>query len=212
MRWIRPATAAMILSAALAGCDQPVGSAVSTPEATNDPTALATAPAPTPGPSPEAQATTSFEAATYRDEVAGFEFDYPATWTVGPVEQYSRGGITVFTSWARPTDVLPSETPPGETRLDVTVQAWEPVGDLEAFLAVRREAWLASGNVIARESSWAAADGRPAAEFIVEDTAGVEAYFFFTTVGGRYLVLSGSGDLAVLGEIANSVRPIPFSY
>lgn len=212
MHRIRLAAAAIVLSTAFAGCDQPGNPAGSTPEPTRQPTAILTTPASTSEPLPDAQPTTSFEAATYRDEVAGFELDYPASWTVGPVEQYSRGGITAFTSWARPTDVLPSETPPGETRLDVTVQAWEPVRDLEAFLAQRREAWLASGNVIARESSWTTSDGWPAAEFIVVDAGGAEAYFFFTTVGDRYLVLSGSGDLGLLGEIANSVRPVPFSY
>jgi hypothetical protein len=170
------------------------------PAATAVPTEAPTAP---PAPS------LSFEAELYRDASAGFEFDHPATWVVGPVQQYSRGGITAFTSWDRPTDVLPDAAPPGETRLDATVQLWDPTGDLEAFLAQRHLAWEASGITSLSEERWALEDGREAVGYVVEGTDGEQAYFFFTTIGDRYLVLSGTGDLGVLAEIAHTVRPIP---
>jgi hypothetical protein len=150
----------------------------------------------------------AFEATTYRNETSAFEFDYPAGWFVGPVEQYSRGGITAFTSWERPTDVLPGETPPGETRFDATVQLWDPQNDLEAFIAQRRMAWDASSIVVQSEEEWVLSDGRPARAFVVAGADGIEAYFFFTTIGDDYLVLSGSGDLALLAEIAHTVRPL----
>jgi len=154
----------------------------------------------------------SFEAATYRNPSAGFEFDYPAGWAVGPDEQYSRGGITAFSSWDRPTDVLPGATPPGETRLDVTVQLWDPKGDLKAFLDQRQSAWDGSGIRVISEERWNLADGRQAAAFVVEGSDGTPAYFFLTTIGDRYLVLSGEGDLALLAEIAHTVRPTPLEY
>src|SRR3972149_2736945 len=66
----------------------------------------------------------SFQPTAYGNETAGFEFDHPAGWAGGPIEQHSRGGITAFTSWDRPTDVLPGETPAGETRMDGVVHAW----------------------------------------------------------------------------------------
>jgi len=178
--------------------------------ATSPPTAT-TAPAAT------ARPTTSFEATTYRDPSAGFEFDHPASWTVGPVEQQSRGGITAFTSWSRPTDALPGETPAGETRMDATVQLWDPTGDLNAFVTrfLDSLASLASapandaiGIAVMSDESLTLSDGRPAAAFVVEGSDGSQGYFFFTTIGDNYLVLSGSGDLALLAEIAHTVRPL----
>jgi hypothetical protein len=180
------------------------------PTSTEAPPPVAESPTATLEPSPVAGP--SFEAVSYRDEVAGFEFDHPASWFVGPVEQYSRGGITAFTSWERPTDLLPGETPPGETRLDVAVQLWDPTGDLEAFVQQRRGAWDASGISVVSQEEWSLEDGRPARAFVVAGADGAQAYFFFTTIGDRYLVLSGDGDLALLAEIARTVRPIPFSY
>jgi hypothetical protein len=175
------------------------------PAATSAPTAA-------PLPSETEAAALSFEPETYSDPSAGFEFDYPAGWTVGPVQQYSRGGITAFTSWARPTDVFPDEAPPGETRMDATVQLWDPTGDLEAFVGQRRGAWDASGIAVVSEETLTLEDGRPAMTFVVQGTDGAQAFFFLTTIGDKYLVLSGSGDLALLAEIARTVRPLEITY
>jgi len=144
--------------------------------------------------------------ATYRDEDAGFEFDYPAGWTVGPSEQYSRGGITAITSWSRPSDVLPGPTPAGETRLDVTVQLWEPINDLEAFVNQRQGAWEASGSEVVSHETWALSEAVSAEVFVVEGSDGVRGFFFFTVIADKYLVLSGDGDLELLAEIAGTVR------
>lgn len=176
----------------------------------------ADAPTPTPVPSTATEVSLptatqpgpSFEPDAYRDEVAGYEFDHPASWFVGPVQQYSRGGVTAFTSWERPTDVLPGEAPPGETRLDATVQLWDPKGDLEAFVAQRMTAWDASGIGILSQEEWTLRDGRAARAFIVAGSDGAQGYLFFTTLGDDYLVLSGSGDLTLLAEIAHTVRPL----
>ena len=209
----------LTFAAALAGCAAP-GVPTIGPEdvqATVDAVLTEAAPAPTsaataPLPSATLPASLSFEAELYRDASAGFEFDYPSTWTVGPNEQQSRGGITAFTSWERPADVLPDATPPGETRMDATVQLWDPTGDLEAFVAQRRGAWDNSGITVTSEEAWTLEDGRAAAAFTVEGTDGAQAYFFFTTIGDKYLVLSGDGDLALLAEIAHTVRPTPLEY
>ncbi len=208
---LRTVLSILLVAAALSACAGPTPSAP-----------LATEPLPTEPPMTEPPATEpptleptvmtpappSFEAETYRDETSGFEFDYPAGWFVGPMEQQPRGGILAFTSWERPTDELPGETPPGETRMDATVQLWDPHNDLEAFIAQRVTAWEASGNVVQAQEEWTLSDGRPARAFIVTATDGSEAYFFFTTIGPDYLVLSGSGDLELLAEIAHAVRPL----
>ncbi len=192
------------LAVILAGCAPsgvpgPTSEPATEPVATEIPIAEATATLPA-GP--------AFEAATYQDALAGFEFDYPTGWVVGPVEQYDRGGITTFTSWDRPADILPGETPAGETRVDATVQLWDPKGDLEAFLGQRMTAWDASSIQVLSQEDWALLDGRPARAFVVAGPDGAQAYFFFTTIGDKYLVLSGSGDLALLAEIAHTVRPL----
>jgi len=178
------------------------------------PLAATTAPAAT------AQPTASFEAATYRDASAGYQFEYPASWTVGPVEQQSRGGTTTFTSWSRPTDALPGETPAGGTRMDATVQLWDPAGELNAFVQrfldslaseASRPAYDSIGLDVISDESLTLSDGRPAA-FVVQGADGIQDSFFFTTVGDRYLVLSGEGDLALLAEVARTVRPIEITY
>ena len=213
MRIARRGLAAAVGLIMVAGCASPAP-AVPTEMPTQPVMVSATAEPPGPTqPAPTEAPTPSFEPATYQNDLAGFAFDYPASWTVGPTQQQSRGGITSFTSWSRPADVLPDETPPGETRLDVTVQLWDPKGDLEAFLGQRRGAWAASGSTVVEEKQWTLGeDGRPAASFVVQGSDGAQAYFFFTTLGDDYLVLSGSGDLALLAEIAGTVRPTPPAY
>jgi hypothetical protein len=194
----------------LSGCSGPSAAApTATIEQAASPVAPSATAAPTTVSQPTARPGPTFQPVTYRDETGGFEFDHPAGWTVGPIEQFPRGGITAFTSWERPADVLPGETPPGETRLDATVQLWEPVNDLEAFVETRRLAWEASDIHIVSQEEWALGDDRAAQAFIVEGSEGARAYFFFTTLEDKYLVLSGDGDLMLLAEIAHTVRPIP---
>jgi hypothetical protein len=207
----RIALALILAAAALSACGGPTSETPApAPSETSAPPA--TEPMVTEPPVAEATPTLpagpSFDATTYRNETSGFEFDYPAGWYVGPIEQYSRGGITAFTSWERPTDVFPDETPPGETRFDATVQLWDPKGDLQAFVEQRMMAWDASGIVVASEEAWTLNDGRTARAFVVTGSDGAQAYFFFTTIGEDYLVLSGWGDLALLAEVAHTVRPL----
>ena len=209
------AAAACLFALGLAGCKLRGQSSV---EPTGAPAAAAVSATPTAEPPPAAEPSStpapapSFEAVTYRDATNGFELDHPASWVVGPTQQQSRGGITAFTSWDRPIDEPPGMTPPGETRMDVTVQLWDPAGDLDAFLGQRHIAWDASGIAVISEERWTLVDNRAAAAFGVEGSDGAQAYFFFTTIGDRYLVLSGDGDLALLSEIAHTVRPAPLEY
>ena len=209
------AAAACLLTLGLAGCKLRGPSSIEpTGEATSAFASATTTAEPPPAaePSSTPASTPSFEAVTYRDTTNGFELNHPASWIVGPTQQQSRGGITAFSSWQRPIDELPGSTPPGETRMDVTVQLWDPTGDLDAFLGQRHIAWDASGIAVISEERWTLVDDRAAAAFGVEGPDGAQAYFFFTTIGDRYLVLSSDGDLALLAEIAHSVRPVPLEY
>ena len=143
-----------------------------------------------------------------RDEAAGFEFDYPAGWTVDSGERQSRGYYVQFYSWDwKPGDPI-DPLPEGGTALSVTVQLWDPKNDLEAFINQRKTAWDASGISIQSENHLTLAGDRPATEFTVQATDGAQAYFLLTTNGDDYLVISGNGDLKVLAEIAHTLRPI----
>lgn len=158
------------------------------------PTIVVSAPEPTSAPAPASEPV-SFEAATYRNDAAGFEFDYPAEWV--PDEQVfgERGSGVQF-------------TPPGETSLSVMVLLWDPKNDLDAFVEQRKTGWSASGATILSEEELTLEGGRRAASFVVEGVDGVEAYFMLATLGEDYLLLSGSGDLDLLAEIARTVRPL----
>ena len=145
---------------------------------------------------------------TYRDDEAGFEFDYPAGWAFDPGEHQSRGYYVQFYSWdwkpGDPIDPLPA----GGTILSVTVQRWDPKNDLEAFVNQRKLAWGASGISILSEERLTLAGDRPSAQFTVQGVDGSQAFFLLTTNGENYLVLSGDGDLGLLADIAHTLRPI----
>jgi len=158
-------------------------------------TAVPPTPIPTDLPTPTTQPL-SFVAATYRDEAAGFELDYPAEWgkpfSMGGGD---RGSIMQFRV---------SE----EAQLDVVVLLWDPKGDLGAFLANHHVAWDTSGINVISEEATTLADGRSAARIVVQGSDGARGFFFFTTLGDRYLQLSGGGDLELLAEISRTVRPL----
>jgi hypothetical protein len=159
-------------------------------------------PAPTDAPaSPTAIPTSplSFDPATYRDESAGFEFDYPAEWG-SPISMGSgpRASIMQFSVNGAP-------------QLDVTVQRWDPVNDLESFADQRKQAWEASGFSLLLEEPVILSGGGRGMRFVVQSQSGERGFFFFTPFGDSYLVLSGSGNLDLLAEIALTVRPITAS-
>jgi hypothetical protein len=199
--WVMSGFAVILLLLAACGPSTPT---VPIATATDSPASMTPTSTATSEPTPTQEL--SFQSATYQDDVAGFEFDYPASWTVGPSEQYSRGGITAFSSWSRPNDVLPDETPPGETRLDVAVMLWDPINDLDAYVEQRMRALLDSGLTLVSQETWSLTGGRTAEVFVVESNEGRQFFFFFTTIADKYLVLSGDGALTLLAEIAKTVR------
>lgn len=175
-------------------------------EATQE--AVISEPTETPPPTETSILQPAFEAMTYRDDEAGFEFDYPAGWAFDPGEHQSRGYYVQFYSWdwkpGDPIDPLPA----GGTILSVTVQRWDPKNDLEAFVNQRKLAWGASGISILSEERLTLAGDRPSAQFTVQGVDGSQAFFLLTTNGENYLVLSGDGDLGLLADIAHTLRPI----
>jgi hypothetical protein len=62
--------------------------------------------------------------------------------------------------------------------------------------------------LILSEAELTLVDGRRAVQFEIEELGGWQKYVLFTKVGDRYLQLSGTGDLNLLAEIAQTLRPL----
>ncbi len=145
------------------------------------------------------------ETQTYTDSAYGFSFDYPAAWMLDVVTLGDRAPHSIqLTSWQHEPGMI-SEVPAGATIVNVTVQRWDPKGDLAAFGQHMQEAWNNSGNSVVSQSELSLADGRAAQEYVLHAADG-EGYFLLTTLGDNYLVVSGSGNVETLRQIGRSLR------
>ena len=163
---------------------------------------------PTPTEGPAAAPALSFIPATYQDLDAGFAFDYPAEWVADLASQAGgdRGYFAQLTSWQRPPNSLPESVPDGGSIIQVEVLLWDPQNALDQFINQRKIAWDASGFSIALEEEVLLPNDWPAVQFNIVTTEGIVTYYLITTIDTRYLVLSGSGDLALIQEAANTLR------
>lgn len=150
----------------------------------------------------------SFEPSIYRDEEAGFELDYPSSWTADPPQVGGdRGYFAQITSWSRNPGELPEYVPAGETIMSINVLLWDPKNALDEFVDARRQGWAASGFEILLEEEWTLAGDWKAFHLLVRSPE-EESFFLITTIGERYLLISGTGDLDVLAEITRTLRPL----
>jgi hypothetical protein len=178
-----------------------------TPVTTSPTEILATEPAAVPtGAIPSGKLpAASFESLTYINETAGFALDYPSGWTVIEGEVGSRGSQVQFLS--SPDLASLSVLPEGATRLSAAVYQWDPKNDLAAFIANQKTAWDASGFAILEEKPLTLELGLAATQFTIQ-TPEVTVVYLITAIGGQYLVLSGEGNLELVKEIVQRVRPI----
>ena len=173
-------------------CSSPGGTPTAVPVIPTEPVATVL-PTEEPTPTP---VVLSFKRAGYGNVEAGFELDYPEAWTAsGTVVLGDRGSQALFTA-------------PDGTVTSLTDYGWEPVNDLEAYAAHRKEAWIASGMTILSEEPMTLASGQPGIRFITQTAEGEKVFFFLTPFADFYLELSGPGDPAMLSEIASTIRPI----
>lgn len=164
-----------------------------------------TAPAPTEAaPNPKLPAA-SFEAQTYVNEQAGFALDYPAGWTVNEVVIGPRGTQVQFLS--SPDLAEAATVPEGATRINATIYRWDPKNDLAAYSAHRKTAWEASGFQILAEEQLTLELGLSAVRFTVQ-TPEAQVLFLVAALDDQYLELSGEGDMELVKEIVQRVRPI----
>lgn len=147
----------------------------------------------------------SFESRTFINQDAGFALDYPAGWTVQEMVLGPRGTQVQFLSAPELAD-MPS-LPDGATRVTAVVYQWDPKNDLEAYVAHMKTAWEASGFTILEEEELVLDLGLPAVQFTVQ-TPEAQVIFLVAALGNQYLVVSGEGDLGLVQEIVQRVRPI----
>lgn len=134
----------------------------------------------------------SFTPATYTDEVYGFAFEHPDSWSqIGAPEQQSRAEIVQLGE--------------GEAiLLSIAVMRWDPVGDMDAYLAQRKLAWDASGMEVLNEDR-SSADDVEVARYLVLGAEGDVGIFVFAALPDRYLTLSGP-ESALLQEVLGTLR------
>jgi hypothetical protein len=89
----------------------------------------------------------------------------------------------------------------------VTVLLWDPKNDLNEFVDVRKEGWTSSNSEILLEERWTLTGDWEAFHFLIKRPE-QDVFYLITTVGDRYLLLSGTGDLDLLGEMAGTLRSI----
>ncbi len=187
---ILPCMLIFVLSACAPDVASPVASA---------PVEIPSPPSTTP-PKPTAL---SFVPTVYKDESNGFELDYPSGWTVVPNTPIgSRGATAQLSSPGSTAETLAD----GGSRVNVTIYLWDPKNDLAAYVNHRRTAWLGSVMTIVKESGGDFVDGSKYATFVVQSSVKQKAFFLITTIGDKYLEISGEGNLMLVEEIALTFR------
>jgi len=140
----------------------------------------------------------SFEATTYEDPAGRFSFQYPASWVVLGGEAGSRGQYVQIASWD-PGDAPVESLPRGESQLQVAVYQWDPKGDLDARLDMRRTAFINSGIEIVEETVLPLATGPDGVRMLLHSN-GEEILQYFFLLGDEYLEFTALGDFQVLDE------------
>lgn len=148
----------------------------------------------------------SFESAIYRDEEAGFELSYPVGWFEGYSERQSRGYFSQLVSWDMAEGESLDNLPDGESTLQILVALWSPENDLDAYIRQHRGGWEGAGGVVLEEEEIRLEGDHRAVWFLVRAQDDSQYFVFYTETGTRYLVLNGSGDMALMAEIVRTVR------
>ncbi|TET98768.1 MAG: hypothetical protein E3J30_06135 [Anaerolineales bacterium] len=91
--------------------------------------------------------------------------------------------------------------------MSINVLLWDPRNDLNEFVDVRKQGWAASNYKILLEEEWILAGDLKAFRFLIQ-TPEKEVFFLIMTIGEFYLLISGSGDLDLLVEIARTLLPL----
>ncbi len=195
-------TLLMLMNAACAPVAKPAPVDSVTDPATEEPAATLD---PTEAPVNRKLPAASFESLTYINDKIGFALDYPAGWTVTETVVGNRGRQIQFLSAPELADV--SILPENAARLTAVVYQWDPKNDLAAYVATRKIAWENSGFTIVEELPLVLDLGLNAVQFEIK-TPDSSSVVLITALGDQYLVLSGEGNLPLVKEIVQRLRPI----
>ena len=146
-----------------------------------------------------------FESQPYFNEQAGFALDIPSGWTTQETVVGPRGTQILFLS--KPELAEAATIPAGETRLSATIYQWDPKNDLDAYVDHMKTAWESSGFTILDEQQLTLEQGLPAVQLTVR-TAETDVLYLVTALKDQYLVLAGEGDLNLVQQIVQRLRPI----
>jgi hypothetical protein len=146
-----------------------------------------------------------FSARLYVSKTGGFALDYPEGWTVKETVVGDRGTEILFVS---KSDLAEAATLPlGETRLTATIYQWDPKNNLPAYVDHWKTAWESSGFTILEEQALTLELGLSAEQFLVQ-TPEAQVIYLIAALNDQYLVLAGEGDLELVRQIVQRVRPI----
>lgn len=188
--------ASLLFSACLPIVTAPSDVATQPAQIENSPTAQVASPEPllTEKPASKVPAL-PMESVTYENAEINLLMDLPATWTIG--ESMVIGDRATQTVMSSPDNL---------TTVNLLVNLWEPHNDLAAYVEVRQTAWEASGFTVLSSEEWILDNGQPLRVFIVETTDQKRVFYLLTPLDDRYLTLAGEGDLALVEQIALTLR------
>jgi LysM repeat protein len=148
---------------------------------------------------------------TYRDEVGGFEIDYPEGWALTDVtpqiKQESLGYSVTITSW-QPQEPGTQGIPEGGSKVDIGVT--KGLGEEAEAAATSRRAEIAAsdpGSRIVFEEPWDLPGGLTGTHWTIETSSGETAEELVTAINGNRVVVSGLGNPALFEGIASTLRP-----
>lgn len=195
---LSPAVTAPVTATVVVTATAPVSPTVTAPITAAGMTGTATAPA--------------WPATTYRDEVGGWEIDYPDTWTLFDVtpqiKQETRYYSITLISW-KPEEPSGQGIPEGGSKADISVS----LGDAEspeAAVEARRQ-MLASGdpvNTVTFEEPWDLPSGVSGTHWTVQSANGESVHEFVTAINGNAVVVTGYGDETLFEQIVSTLRPL----
>lgn len=154
----------------------------------------------------------SWVAATYRDEVGGWEIDYPDGWFVTDVDaqikQEALGYSVTLTSW-QPQEPGTQGIAEGGSKLDISVTKGGAESVETAVEARRAEIGAGdAGSQIVFEEPWDLLSGVSGVHWTIQPSSGETIHEFVTAINGNRVVVSGYGDETLFEQIVSTFRPL----
>jgi hypothetical protein len=154
-----------------------------------------------------------FDMATFRDDVTGFEIDYPVGWTIidPPADVKANAFIYSVTLQSWPLEEPGTQgIPEGGSKMDISITK-EGAETLEGALEIYRQSQAQAEMPVevVSEEELELASGLKGARFELENSQGETYHTFVMSLNGHLIILSGLGDVAVFDAMAATLRTAP---